>query len=140
MALSGRKKQLRTVISASGLMSSIRSFITSVLYMPIVFVVAIIWRFMFVISTLSLSISSNFPTPLLISASHTYPPTPPIPKTATRLFSNFSIASLPSNILVLKNLSGIFTPSLFKVYIYRFRNLLHTFNARMSRLFINMFK
>ena len=85
-----------------------RSFITSVLYFPTVFLVAIIWRFRFVRHTLSSSIRSNAPTPVRTSASQTYPPTPPIPNTATRAFFSRSIASFPSSNSVLENCVNIY--------------------------------
>ena len=71
---------------ASGLISNIRSLQTSTLYFPTVFLVAIICLFKLVKQTLSSSIKSNVPTPLLTKASTTYPPTPPTPKIATLEF------------------------------------------------------
>ena len=88
----------------SGLMSKIRSFITSVLYFPTVLVKAMICRLMFDILTVSLSMRSSAPTPLLARASVTYPPTPPIPNTATRFSESFRMLSCPSNSSVLENL------------------------------------
>ena len=58
--------------------------------------------------TVSLSIKSNLPTPLLASASTTKPPTPPTPNTATCASFNFSIASLPNNNSVLINFLRLF--------------------------------
>ena len=102
-AFSGRKKHLCVSTFTSGLISSIRSFITSVLYFPTVFRVAMIWRFRFVRHTLSSSIRSKAPTPLLTNASHTYPPTPPIPNTATLAPASFFIPSSPRRSWVLEN-------------------------------------
>lgn len=62
-----------------------------------------IWRFRLVRHTLSSSIRSKAPTPLRTSASQTYPPTPPIPKTATLEFFSLSMASSPSSSCVLEN-------------------------------------
>ena len=84
-------------------MSKILSFITCVLYFPTVLLVAIICLFKLVRQTLSSSIKSKASTPLLTSASQTYPPTPPIPKMATLDFDNFSIASFPKRSSVLEN-------------------------------------
>ena len=53
----------------------------------------------------SISISTNEPTPLLASASTTYPPTPPTPNTAAFDLPSLSTASLPSSNAVLINSS-----------------------------------
>ena len=55
----------------------------------------LIWRFIFVRLTVSLSIKSKLPIPPLAKASTAYPPTPPIPNTATFERLSFSIPSLP---------------------------------------------
>ncbi len=96
-----------------GLISSIRVFITSVFLRPTVFTVAIIWRFMLLSQTLSASIKSNAPTPLRARASQTYPPTPPMPNTATRAFLNLSIAASPKSRLVRSNQFSIVPPESF---------------------------
>ena len=102
-AFSGKKKHLRTSTSALGLISRILSLITSTLSLPTVLLNAIICLLMLVRQTLSSSTRTNEPTPLLASASATYPPTPPIPNIATLLCCNLSIPSSPRSILVLEN-------------------------------------
>ena len=92
-----------SLTSTSGLISSILFFITSTLYCPTVFLVAIICLFRLVRQTLSSSIRSKAPTPLLTSASQTYPPTPPTPNTATRDLFSRSMASSPNRSCVLEN-------------------------------------
>ena len=103
---------MKIFTSALGFISNILSFITSVLYFPIVFVVAIICLFIFVTSILSLSINTKFETPALASASTTNEPTPPIPNIAIFAFFSLSIPSVPISSSVLENLSSLF--SLYK--------------------------
>ena len=80
-----------------------RSFITSVLYLPIVLCNAMICLLIFDKLTVSLSISVICPIPALAAASATKPPTPPTPKRAILLFASFSTALPPISISVLIN-------------------------------------
>ena len=90
-------------------MSNILSLATSTLYLPTVLLVAIICLLILVRHTLSSSIKSSVPTPLLANASTVYPPTPPIPNTATLAFLRYSIFSFPNNNSVLENWFNIYS-------------------------------
>ena len=54
-------------------------------------------------ATISLSTMSMAPIPALTSPSHTKPPTPPTPNTATRLRANLSTEALPRSRAVRSN-------------------------------------
>ena len=88
---------------ALGFISNILSFATSTLYLPIVFLVAIICLFRFVKQILSSSTNIKFCTPALTNPSTTNEPTPPNPKIATFALFNFSIPSFPISNSVLEN-------------------------------------
>ena len=91
-------------------MLKMRSSAASTFSIPSVLSVAIIWRFIFDGETLSLSIRSMLPIPALARASTTYPPTPPMPKTATRASDSFLTPSSPMSMAVLTFLSSIKIP------------------------------
>ena len=71
-------------LASLGFISRMRLSATSTLYCPTVFRVAKICRFTLVKHTRSSSMMSSVPMPLLAKASTVYPPTPPMPNTATR--------------------------------------------------------
>ncbi len=78
-----------------GFISLARAAITCAFGKPTVESSAISWRFILLFATISPSISVSEPTPLRISASAAYEPTPPTPKRTTlALFSRVS-PSLP---------------------------------------------
>ena len=77
---------------------------TSTLYFPIDESSAIICLFLFVSSTVSLSIIIIFSIPFLISVSVAYPPTPPRPTIATTLELILFIFSSPINFSSLLNI------------------------------------
>ena len=94
---------------------SVRSLTT--LYCPTVFWVAKIWRLMLVRQILSSSIRSSVPTPLRASASAVNPPTPPIPKIATRAPLKRSVPSCPKRSSVRENWFSISITSFCLKYI-----------------------
>ena len=102
-AFSRRKKRFFPPPPPSPLFS-FRSAITSVLYLPMVECRAIIWRLMFVISTLSESTRVMEPTPALARAS---PPLAP-PKRSTFEDLMESTAFWPRRISVLVNSLSVF--------------------------------
>ncbi len=93
---------------------------------------------------------------LIASASTVYPPTPPMPNTATQESASFSIASFPSKSSVLENLFNIFPPLIsvqkvmcsvfvlisdyrFKIYIlYAFENIVFHIRIYFFEIFYYM--
>ena len=92
-----------------------------------------ICRFILDRLTLSWSIKSSVPIPLRASASVTYPPTPPMPKTATRDPARRSKPSRPVSNSVLENGCSMHAPFLFRLRVSKFCALFSPVSGSDSR-------